>query len=204
MALDASTQQITHLNELGIVVDSEAVVQVQRLYSHLNISLPIPQKAVYGAFYDFEPLETNFLCPSADCDWSPYQSRGVCHQCADVKIHVQLDKSCYYNATGTCSMYLSSLLFVDVKLVYDRYDRPIMTVMKPNSFGGLLNIEDVEFSIVNITFLYLASTSDLRREIDGLWQCHYYHRNGWKGLLKTLTCVDKMRNHVRANECTPY
>ena len=201
VALDAFTQQVTHTREIRTVVESEASIQVRRIYSFLNDSLPTPEKAVYGAFYDFEPLETVFSCPSGDCEWKPYQSLGVCHQCADIKDLVYFDESCFYNESSKCSLYLANSLFIDFGLKHHDYGPTDMTVMKTDTSVGLLGLERVGFSLVNITRLYLASASDWEFTLDEVWQCHH---NSLYGASNVSTCVNMLRGLIRASECTLY
>lgn len=70
-----------------------------------------------------------------------------------------------------------------------------------NSAGELLVIKTVGTGLVNITRLCLATASDIQSELERVRQCHHDSQNG---LLPMSSCINSIRDLVRANECTLY
>ena len=106
LAIDPFMQQITGLEDTRMVTDGKAIAQVQWFYFNMNKTRTSEQTAAYSAIFGDDGSTTPFTCPSGDCSWDPYQTLGVCHQCANITSHLELDYSCLTNNRSNCSISL--------------------------------------------------------------------------------------------------
>ena len=211
LAMDAFTQQITGLEDNRVMTDGKAIAQVQWFYFNTNTTRTSEQTAAYSAIFGDSGFTTPFSCPSGDCSWDPYETLGVCHQCADITSYLEYYDSCFSHHRSNCSVSLPNGPGIQFASRKRNFDYPSgwwrnSTMINTTGNGDLFNISDVSLALVNLTRLYLEPDEDVYRKLFETSACDHAQPpdRGKRSNSSALDCRSDIQKLFKASECSLY
>lgn len=209
--MDPFTQLITGLEDNRVMTDGKAITQVQWFYFNMNRNRTSKQTAAYSAIFGDGGSTTPFSCPSGDCNWDPYETLGVCHQCADITSYLEYDYSCFSNHRSNCSVSLPNGPRIEFATRKRNFDYPSgwwrnSTMINMTGNGDLFNISAVSLTLVNLTRLYLEPDEDLHYKLFETLACEHAQpsEHGKRSNSSALDCRLDIQMLFKASECSLY